>query len=155
LGYKPQSNEHYNIGFNYQVGNKWPLKAWPHSYWKELETRIGDKYTLSWQQGLENIEDYFEWINSCELVVTNDSFGMHVAIALKKKIICLFGPTNYRENYLYGLGVSLFSEHFNCYEFPCRLAKCVNFEDTCMQLISPDVVYDAIDRVHSGELVQK
>ncbi|MDO8488607.1 MAG: glycosyltransferase family 9 protein, partial [Candidatus Omnitrophota bacterium] len=41
LGYKPKTKEKYDIGFNYQVGNKWPLKGWPMSYWKKLEKLLG------------------------------------------------------------------------------------------------------------------
>lgn len=33
-------------------------------------------------------------LNSCDLLITNDTGTMHLAIALKKQTICLFGPTN-------------------------------------------------------------
>ena len=36
LGYQPKSTEIYDLGFNHHVGSKWPNKAWPESYWKEL-----------------------------------------------------------------------------------------------------------------------
>lgn len=145
LGYKPKSKEKYDIGFNYEVGNKWPLKAWPTEYWKKLESLIGDKYSVSWQSGLDNIEDYFEWVNSCRLFITNDSFGLHIAIALKKKIIALIGPTNFKENYLYGLGDIMYPENFNCKLFPCRVRRCIHFEDTCMNLVKPETVLKRID----------
>ncbi|EKD26356.1 MAG: ADP-heptose-LPS-heptosyl transferase II [uncultured bacterium] len=148
LGYKPKTKQNYNIGFNYQVGNKWPLKAWPEKNWKELEKLINGKYSISWQQGLNNMEEYFDWINSCELIVTNDSFGMHIAIALKKKIIALFGPTNHRENYLYNLGIALYPNNdFSCEKFPCRDFNCVKFDDTCMRLIAPNKVFEEIQNL--------
>ena len=34
LGYKPKSNIIYDVGFNYDIGKKWPNKAWPMEYWK-------------------------------------------------------------------------------------------------------------------------
>lgn len=147
LGYKPQSVEKYDVGFNYQVGNKWPLKAWPIGYWKELESLLADKYTVSWQEGLKNMEEYFDWINSCKLIVTNDSFGLHVAIALKKKIIALFGATNHNEHHLYGLGTSLYPKSFTCEKYPCRVDKCIHFKDTCMSLIKPAGVLEEIDKI--------
>ena len=153
LGYKPQSKEKYDIGFNYQVGNKWPLKAWPMEHWKQLEILIDNRYSISWQQGLKNMEEYFDWINSCKLIVTNDSLGMHMAIALKKKIVALFGPTNYRENCLYDLGLSLWPEKFSCDEFPCRVNKCIHFGDTCMRLLDPEMVFKAIEEVMAKVLV--
>jgi heptosyltransferase-2 len=147
LGYRAVSEEKFDIGFNCHVGNKWPLKSWPMDYWQELERLIGDQYSVSWQQGLEDMEEYFEWINSCRLIITNDSFGLHLAIALKKKLVCLFGPTHHSEHYLYGLGESLYPEDFVCEKFPCRVDKCLHFEDTCMRLVRPDVVLDKIGRL--------
>ncbi|MBI5124450.1 MAG: glycosyltransferase family 9 protein [Candidatus Omnitrophica bacterium] len=147
LGYKPKGKVKYDIGFNHEVGTKWPLKPWPMEYWKELESLMGDRYSISWQKGLENMEEYFEWVNSCKLIVTNDSFGMHIAIALKRKLIALFGATNYRETYLYGLGASLYPENVVCDEIPCRLKKCIQFKDTCMALVKPDMVLREIDRL--------
>ncbi len=148
LGYKPKCEEKFDIGFNYQVGNKWPLKAWPEAYWKDLEKKIDGKYTISWQQGLNNMEDYFEWINSCKMLVTNDSFGMHVAIALKKKVVAMFGPTNHRENYMYDLGTCFYPNHgFYCDKFPCMESKCLKCKDTCLELIKPSEVFDEVQRI--------
>ncbi len=144
LGYKPKTKEKYDIGFNYQVGNKWPLKGWPMSYWKKLEKLIGGKYSVSWQQGLQDMEDYFDWINSCRLLVTNDSFGMHIAIAMKKKFIVLFGPTRATENCLYDFGVAFYPQDFSCELFPCHEAKCPYFKDSCTTKISPEKVYAAV-----------
>jgi heptosyltransferase-2 len=116
-------------------------------HWKELESLIPDQYSISWQQGLEDMEEYYEWINSCRLIVTNDSFGLHIAIALKKKLICLFGPTHHKENYLYELGVSLYPENFCCDEFPCRVHKCIKYEESCMSLIAPSLVLTQIENL--------
>lgn len=150
LGYHPKTKEKYNIGFNYQVGNKWPLKGWPMTYWKSLEKMLAKKYSISWQQGTDNIEDYFDWINSCKILVTNDSFGMHVAIALKKKIIGLFGPTNYRENCLYDLGVCFYPKRIACKSFPCKENQCLHFKDTCMSAIKPEIIRKEIDKILLG-----
>lgn len=151
LGYQPKSEVKFDIGFNIKVGNKWPLKAWPETSWKKLEDLIGDKYSISWQQGLDNMEDYFEWINSCKLLITNDSFGMHIAMALKKKMIALFGPTNYRENYIYDLGPALYPNgDFSCERFPCRpqeTEQCIKFNDTCMSIIKPEKVFEEIKKL--------
>src|SRR3989338_1002667 len=83
FGYKSKSKVQYDIGLNYQVGNKWPTKAWPLGYWKEFEKLIAGEYSISWQEGLDDMEKYFDWIHSCRAIVTNDSFGLHLAIAMK------------------------------------------------------------------------
>ncbi len=147
LGYKPKTEEKYDIGFNYFVGNKWPLKAWPMENWEILENGLKGKYSISWQQGKDNIEEYFDWINSCKLLVTNDSFGMHVAIALKKRVIALFGPTHASENYLYGLGTHFFPKDFVCEKFPCQIDRCIHFEDNCMSLIKAEIVNNEVDKI--------
>ena len=43
-----------------------------------------------------------DWINSCKLLISNDSLGMHLAFALNKKVIAVFGPTESSEVYCYG-----------------------------------------------------
>ncbi len=153
LGYTPKGSVKYDIGFNYLVGNKWPLKGWPMDYWQALEERLNGRYSVSWQEGKDNIEGYFEWINSCEMIITNDSFGMHAAIALKKKIVALFGPTHYSENYLYGLGEVLCPSDLNCALYPCSVAECPNYGLSCMELINVDNVSDAVEKVWREEIL--
>lgn len=150
LGYKPMSKEIYDIGFNYNVGKKWSNKAWPSKNWKELETLIGDKYSVSWQQGLKNIEEYVEWINSCRLLLTNDSLGLHIALALKKKVVALFGPTAHREVYLYDRGVAILPKgDYKC--LPCLSPRCVN-DNFCMENISIQQVFNAIEKLLNEEV---
>ncbi|ODS30336.1 MAG: ADP-heptose-LPS-heptosyl transferase II [Candidatus Scalindua rubra] len=144
LGYKPKSDITYDIGFNCYVGEKWPIKAWPLEYWKELESHIGNKYTISWQQGLKNLDEYIEWINSCRIIVTNDSLGLHIANGLGKKIIALFGPTISSEVYI-SKGVKLVPRvDYNC--IPCLSSKCTQTE-LCMRFIEPKEVYNAIEEI--------
>lgn len=141
IGYRPTSKEKFDIGFNHQVGEKWPIKAWPHNYWIRLKEQIGDEYSVSWQEGLASIEQYIEWINSVRLLVTNDSLGLHIAHALGKKVIALFGPTLESEVYIKD-GVKLLPEgKFDC--LPCLSTKC-EMERSCMYEIKPERVLDAI-----------
>ncbi|KKO18665.1 MAG: glycosyl transferase [Candidatus Brocadia sp.] len=149
LGYQTKSSTAFDIGFNYDVGKKWPNKAWPMEYWKELERLIGNKYTVSWQQGLKNIEEYFEWISSCNLFITNDSLGLHIAGALNKKIIALFGPTMASEIYVPN-GIKLLPTiDYPC--IPCLSPRCKQ-STLCMHYIEPNVVYDMIEKVVTGSV---
>ena len=141
IGYKPVSKEVYDIGFNHNVGDKWPIKAWPPEYWKELERLVGDRFTISWQKGLASIEEYIEWINSCKVLVTNDSLGLHIAHALDKKIVALFGPTLSSEVYVKH-GVKLLPEgEYDC--LPCLSTTCIK-EKPCMYDITPATVWKEI-----------
>lgn len=146
IGYRPSTKEAYDIGFNYNVGEKWPIKAWPLEYWKELESMIGSRHTISWQQGLKSIEEYIEWINSCRLLVTNDSLGLHIAHALDKKVVALFGPTLSSEVYVKH-GIKLLPEKdYDC--LPCLSTVCVK-DRVCMYDISPKTVLTHVERLLS------
>jgi heptosyltransferase-2 len=144
FGPRPLSKEKYDIGFNHLVGNKWPLKGWPIDNWKRLEKLIGTSHSVSWQQGQDDMEKYFDWINSCRVIVTNDSFGMHIAMALKKKFIAVFGPTHCEENHLYGLGVAFAPKGLDCDLFPCREDQCRHFKSGCTTTTTPEMVWNAL-----------
>ncbi len=94
LGYRPRTRETFDVGLNHEVGKKFPLKRWPEHNWKGLYERLAGGYTVSWQQGHNNLENYIDWINSCRTIVSNDSLGLHIAIALGKNVVALFGPTS-------------------------------------------------------------
>ncbi|MGE5432078.1 MAG: glycosyltransferase family 9 protein [Syntrophomonadaceae bacterium] len=57
-----------------------------------------------------------------QVVITGDSFGMHLAIALKKYVIAWFGLSCWTEIELYGRGVKLFPEGLEC--APCWKKVC-------------------------------
>ncbi|MBI5233568.1 MAG: glycosyltransferase family 9 protein, partial [Deltaproteobacteria bacterium] len=148
LSYKPSSKITFDMGFNYKVGDKWPIKAWPMEHWKTLEDMMGAEYSISWQKGLDSIEEYIEWINSLQLLITNDSLGLHIAHALDKKIIALFGPTLASEVYVKN-GVKLTPEPKpEC--LPCMNTECI-MERTCMYDIMPEKVRREAIRLLSGK----
>lgn len=145
LGYEPKSKEKYDIGLNWAIGGKWPNKAWPKKYWKKLDGLIKGKYSISWQQGLNNLYEYIDWINSCKMIITNDSLGMHLAIALKKKIIAFFGPSSSKEIYLYKRGEILLPDtSYNC--IPCLKQECHQAKN-CMEFITPEKVAKEISNL--------
>ncbi|MFH0731400.1 MAG: glycosyltransferase family 9 protein [Candidatus Omnitrophota bacterium] len=150
LGYTPHSKIKYDIGFNWAVGSKWPNKAWPKKHWKALERLLKRQFSITWQKGLTNLHEYMDWINSCRLVITNDSLGMHLGIALKKKIIVLFGPTSSREIYLYERGVKILPDApYKC--VPCLHTTCTQ-KKNCMEFISPEKVNKNVEALihHKG-----
>ena len=149
LGYKPKSKVTYDIGFNWVAGVKWLNKAWPKHYCKKLESLLIKKYSISWQKGLKNLYGYMDWINSCKLIITNDSLGMHLAIALKKKIIAFFGPTSSQEVYLYGRGVKVLPKApYGC--VPCLNPECSQ-KKNCMEFIMPEIVRLEAEKILSGK----
>lgn len=132
LGYRPRTSEHYDVGFNHEVGVKWPVKGMPIALWRDLEQRfIETGHTVSWQEGQGSLHEYMDWINSCRLIISNDSLGMHLGLAFRKKVVGLFGPTDPGEVYLYDGAVAI-SSPLECAHMPCSSAKCVTGLD-CMK----------------------
>jgi heptosyltransferase-2 len=62
------------------------------------------------------------FIDCCDIVITGDSFGMHLAIALRKYIIAWFGLSCWSEIELYGRGEKLIPEGLEC--APCWKKSC-------------------------------
>jgi heptosyltransferase-2 len=76
---------------------------------------------------------------------------MHVALAMKKKVVAIFGPTNYRENYLYDIGSAFYPQDFHCDKFPCQLGRCIHFDDSCISLIKPELVSMKVHEMMQAE----
>ncbi|MCF8239975.1 MAG: lipopolysaccharide heptosyltransferase family protein [Melioribacteraceae bacterium] len=67
-----------------------------------------------------------------QLIITGDSFGMHLAIAMKKYVIAWFGLSCWTEIDLYDRGIKLFPDGLFC--APCWKKECpYNLE--CIQMI--------------------
>lgn len=72
------------------------------------------------------------YMDIADIVVSGDSFGMHLAIALKKYVIAWFGLSCAAEIELYGRGVKLIPEGLEC--SPCWKRVCpYNLE--CISMI--------------------
>lgn len=87
----------YDVGLNHLVGAKFPHKRWAEPNWQALQRALAPQHSVSWQQGQNNLEDYVNWIACCRVLVTNDSLGLHIAIALGIPVVALFGPTSATE----------------------------------------------------------
>lgn len=138
LGIKPKRFPRYDLGFNYEVGRKWPTKAWPLSHWNDLEKLLIRKYSITWQQGHKNLKKYIDWINDCRTLITCDSLGQAIGQALGKKVLTLYGPTN--PNRMQRVkGVDLIVSSLSCGHMPCFMPVCQN-NKFCMDYISPERV---------------
>ncbi len=151
LGYKPKKDEEYDIALNTYVGQKWPTKAWNKKNWDYLEEILiknSFKVTRQDKQNdliLKNLYCYIDWINSANILVSSDSLGLHLGIALEKKVFGLFGPTPNKEVYFYGRGKAILPEPIpNC--MPCFRWVCER-GDSCMNYITPKNVYENIEQL--------
>lgn len=141
LGYQPAGGETYDIGLNYKVGPKLPTKELSLRKWEQLEELLNSTgFKVSWQSGFDDLYQYMDWINSCALIITTDSLGLHLALALRKKVLGLFGPTDPKEICFYNRGNHLISST-PCEYMPCYRAQCVHQGVFCMDQIETDEIH--------------
>ncbi len=95
------------VGLNWKVGEKFPQKSLPKKFWEDLEESLASQSVVKWQEGFEDLNEYINWIDSLDTLITLDSLGAHIGISLGKNVICLFGPTNENEVYIYDRGIKI------------------------------------------------
>lgn len=94
--------------------------------------------------GQTTLPEMVEWIRRCDLMITNDTGPMHVAAALQKRVIALFGPTEPRRTGPYGqLENVLRIDSLPC--SPCLKSRC-HYEkpEECLRAITPAAVLNRL-----------
>jgi lipopolysaccharide heptosyltransferase III len=155
------------IGLNTGAGGRWPLKQWREEGYVELVSRIARRDDVQFlllggpaeqdrndrlkrassvpllDPGCDNTVRHFAALLAhCNVAVTGDTLAMHIALALGKRTVVLFGPTSSAEIELYGLGEKVIPDMtcLSCYKNSC------DFVPNCMDLISTDMVEQAVVR---------
>jgi heptosyltransferase-2 len=155
------------IGLNTGAGGRWPLKQWREEGYVELVARIARREDVQFlllggpaeqdrndrlkrasavpllDPGCDNTVRHFAaLLGHCDVAVTGDTLAMHLALALGKRTVVLFGPTSAAEIDLYGLGEKVVPDMtcLSCYKTSC------DFVPNCMDLISTDMVERAVLR---------
>jgi heptosyltransferase-2 len=80
-----------------------------------------------------------------DVIITGDSFGMHLAIALKKYVIVWFGVSCWTEIDLYGRGVKLYPEDLFC--SPCWKKECP-YDLECIKKIDLERIVNEVDNYY-------
>ena len=107
LGYRPRSGARYDVGLNHLARPGAADDAWPHRSWTALHRRLTPERDVSMPVSSPSILDYIDWVKSCRTIVSGDGLGLHVAIALGKRVVALFGETDPSRVPLYGLGYAV------------------------------------------------
>lgn len=104
----------------------------------ELNSRISKKGNALYL-GTFNLGDFLHVVNLCDLVITQVTMALHVALGLNKKVILMNNVFNRHEFYLYGLGkiVEPAKKCLGCYKNECS--------EDCMSLISPEQIMQAVE----------
>ena len=86
----------------------WPNKYW-YGYEKLRDLLKEDGYEVNFLGMRNTLKEHIDDINNCAIIVCGDTLGMHIALALKKKVIALFNCTPPNEIYDYGRMVKIIS----------------------------------------------
>jgi len=92
--------------------------------------------------GQTSMSEMIEWIRLSRLVITNDTGPMHVAAALAKPVVAIFGPTDPRSTGPYRQSENVLQDaKLPC--VPCMKSTCVYAEPlACLHAITPAMVYE-------------
>lgn len=93
--------------------------------------------------GQTSLPEMVEWVRRCSIVVTNDTGPMHVAAALGRPIVALFGPTDPRRTGPYGQANGVLNHALPC--APCMESHCAHEPKLeCMLRIEEDTVFSEV-----------
>ena len=152
-----------------QPGARWLNKRWPVEYYcqllRQIETHYGQlrcailggaedrplgatiaqatKRDCLDLTGQLSLPEMVEWVRAADLMVTNDTGPMHVAAALGKPLVALFGPTEPWRVGPYGQLHHTLQSTLPC--VPCIKSYCAYPKPLeCLRLLSPTMVFNAV-----------
>jgi len=154
------------IGLNTGAGSVFANKSWDPERWVELVLTLSSRLECTFlllggpgetEKNREILEktgdlvfdtgcgntmlEFGAIIDRCHVVVTGDTFALHVAVGLGKHVVALFGPTCANEIELYGKG-RLLRSPVDC--APCYRRSC-DVSPSCMDLLTVDTVARAVE----------
>ncbi len=106
----------------------------------EIVRQVGNKVVST--PTTEGLRRGICYENICDIVISGDSFGMHIAVGLKKFVIAWFGVSCPQEIDLYDRGVKLIPEGLFC--SPCWKNKCP-YDLECIQMIDLERIVSEVD----------
>lgn len=144
------------------LGSSWSTKEWPSDKWKQFITSMayranficfgGPKEAVQYKDLMDELKsermpvynalggttlrEMAALIQACDVVVSADTGALHIANALKRPVVALFGPTNPKEwGPLTGKNKVLQNTDIDC--LGCRKRKCPKDKVYCMSGIDP------------------
>lgn len=155
------------IGLNTGAGGRWRWKKWTEEGYIELISTITraypDAHVLLYggpeerqrneelarqapghltDTGTHNtLREFGALIDLCDVLVTGDTMAMHMALALGKQVVALFGPTSAPEIELYDHGTKIVPRDMPC--LGCYLWDC-DIRPACMERITTEQVMTAL-----------
>lgn len=113
-----------------------------------ITERVGNKIINT--PTTEGVRNGICYENICDVIITGDSFGMHVAIGLKKYVIAWFGLSCWSEIDLYERGIKLIPNGLEC--SPCWKRECP-YDLECIQIIDLDKIISEVNNYAEKKLI--
>ena len=157
-----------------QPGARWDNKRWPAEHFAELvralekkfpftrfailggkdDQPLGEKIAAAAPEkclnlcGATSLPEMIEWVRRCDLLITNDTGPMHVAAAMGKPLLALFGPTEPRRTGPYGQLQNVLQIELPC--SPCMKSDCHFIKpQECLRALTPDAVLQRVQAILS------
>jgi heptosyltransferase II len=132
---------------NAEIAALWRLRRNDGSIDLALETLIETPTTTGLRRGMV-------YVDLCDVVVTGDSLGMHMAIALKKQTVAWFGPTCAHEIDFYGRGEAVVTKAqcSPCWKRSCDKTSMCYDQVSWLEMAS--AVQRALNRIGRATRVQ-
>lgn len=149
------------IGLNTGCGERWTSRKWKDEFWIELINKLKhegfevillggpsedeknnflNNVTRAKYFGYYDLKTFINIVNKCDVIVSQVTMAMHIAIALGKKLILMNNIFNPNEFELYGNG-SIVAPRKECKCF--FQPVCINPDYQCMDHLLPEDVFEA------------
>ena len=141
FGYPPRQVSRRRVGIEMRADVRWQWKRWVR--YPELVERLrADGLNVFVFEQRPDLRDFIADVNACGLVVAGDTLTMHVALALGKRVLAVFGPTSAPEIHDYGRLTRIVSpiECICCYLRTCDKSP------NCMDLIPLERLLEEVRR---------
>ena len=145
FGYPPRDADPKRIGIETRADARWRWKRWVR--FPELVARLqADGFDVFEFVQRDDLRDFIADVNACSVVLTGDTLTMHVALALRKRVVAIFGPTSAPEIHDYGRLRKVVSP-IEC--ICCYLREC-DKQPNCMDLITTDRLHAEVVQAARG-----
>jgi len=152
------------IGLNTGCGNRWLTRLWPDEYWIDLIKMLQQhgffpvvlggpqeneknaklsQITSCYYPGTYSLEEFIALTASLDVVVTQVSMMMHIAMALKRKMVLMNNIFNKNEFFMYHRGVIVEPES-GC---DCFYGNTCKREKSCMYDLKPETVLEQVKQI--------
>lgn len=149
------------IGLNTGCGKRWQTRLWPNNYWITFINSLNEnnlfpvllggadenennlflsEETGAYYPGHFSLQEFISLTSNCDVIVTQVSMMMHIAIGLKKPMVLMNNIFNPHEFYLYNNGV-IVSPESGC---DCYYGNTCKRDRHCMQDLAPATVLEKV-----------